>query len=167
MSEDTRSKDSKYETNSSHMGEGRHQDSLRRLRKRIADGLDLCAFDSTTTGDKYTQCSWGLCSPDKEQWPDKFDHLWPLHFEKYGRVAPRYRQKGQMCPIDLRAGAKEGKYDKLAMMQGCFFTCRIFETVSGNSPSRDVVLILFDEEIARRERDFGHKTTEDDDEWRD
>jgi hypothetical protein len=37
---------------------------LREKRDQIAAGLELVAVDSETIGNKYTNCTWGLCSKE-------------------------------------------------------------------------------------------------------
>jgi len=53
---------------------------LQRQRDRILNGIELNYFDCTEHGDQDNQVSWGLCSRDKEVWPDPEDHLWPDEF---------------------------------------------------------------------------------------
>jgi hypothetical protein len=133
------------------------------MRARIADGLDFVAWDDTTPGNKDTHCSWGMCSNDVEQWPDADDHTFPDDFEGYQRVAPRDAPGG--CPLDRRTGTEDEQ------RWGCFYRCRVFtkpEIRAGREHvDRPVVVRMFDEVIEAREREHGHKTTEDDDEpWR-
>lgn len=117
--------------------------ALHRLRNLIKEGKELVAADSTTIGDKYTSCSWGLCSGEKEAWPDAKDHLWPDQFLERGWVAPLYRQKGQKCPFDSRKDDGDGT--------GCFFSCRVFQRKL-KTPTREQALALYDEVIALSER---------------
>jgi len=147
-------------------GEGRWQDALRRMRERIAAGLELDAWDCTAIGNKDTHCSWGMCSNDIEQWPDKDDHAWPVQFEERQRVAPRTPPGG--CPLDTRTGTPEES------RWGCFYHCRVFRYreigYTGHRRSEDknrgrkVALQLYDDVIAAREAEYGKKTTADDDE---
>lgn len=37
---------------------------LEEKREQIANGIELVAVDSETIGDKYTNCTWGLCSKE-------------------------------------------------------------------------------------------------------
>jgi hypothetical protein len=101
----------------------RYQVALARLRRLIAEGLPLVYEDSTTLGDKYTHCSWGLCSRDVAAWIDAEDHLWPDQFRANGRVAPKYRAGNQRCPWDQR----NDLCDANEMLRGCFYYCRIFQ----------------------------------------
>lgn len=120
--------------------------ALERMRQRIAGGLPLMAEDSTTIGNKYTDCSWGLCSDDREQWPDAEDHIWPQQFEREGRVAPLdIPHVG--CPMDRREPSTKD-------MNGCFYTCRIFSPERGvPRPTREQALELYDIKIkSTRER---------------
>lgn len=137
------------------MGEGRFQDALRRMRKRISEGLPLEWEDSTDIGNKYTSCTWGMCSEQKEQWPDKDDHTWPDEFIKSGRIAPRSMKKGQHCPLNDRSKQKDGN--------GCFYSCKIFGS-KNKDLSRERALELYDLAISERTP----KTTADDNEsWED
>jgi len=122
----------------------RYQVALARLRRLIAEGLTLVFEDSTTIGDKYTHCSWGLCSRDVEAWPDAEDHMWPEQFRDKGRVAPKYIAQRQRCPWDQRAmDSVEGIN---GMQIGCFYSCRIFQRKP--APTMDEALHRYDQAIA-------------------
>jgi hypothetical protein len=137
------------------MGEGRFQDALRRMRKRIAGGIKLGLDDSNVIGNKHTHCSWGMCSEDKEQWPDKDDHIFPDDFEERERIAPREMGK---CPLDTR---------KKNLSWGCFYKCRAFHQKEHGKLTKAKILELFDNCIKKREKKHGYKTTEMDNEpWR-
>lgn len=122
------------------MPQERYVAALRRQRERIAKGLPLRAVDDNTPGDKSTTCTWGLCSEEREAWPDAQDHLWPDQFIERGRVAPLYLKPKQKCPLDLRDL-------KDADLNGCFFTCRVFQAAKGARPSREEVIHLYDNRI--------------------
>ncbi len=98
---------------------------LERQLERIQADVPLQMEDSTEIGNKYTECSWGLCSDSKEVWPDPQDHIWPDEFIKHGRSAPLYRDKGQLCPFDnqdkIRDATPKGE------PSGCFYRCMIFK----------------------------------------
>ena len=118
--------------------------SLKRMRDRIAAGLNLRYEDSNEVGNKYTTATWGQCSDEKEQWPDKEDHIWPDEFAEQGRVAPLYRDgaNGQKCPFDTHPTGSDG----------CFYHCRIFKNRKfndGRLPTRKEALELYDKEIER------------------
>ena len=120
---------------------------LKRQKKRIAEGLKIKCEDSDAIGDKYTHCSWGACSRDKEAWPDPSDHLWPDQFIKEGRVAPKYIKKEDRCPFDTRVGNKYDK-DSLEPLQGCFWYCKIFQAPHKNPlPTKEETLQLYDKAI--------------------
>ena len=51
-------------------------------------------------------------------WPDPEMHLWPDQFIERGRIAPLYRQRHHLCPLDMR---DEGTGN------GCFYTCLVFQ----------------------------------------
>jgi hypothetical protein len=139
-------------------GEGRWQDALRRMRSRIGR-TEFVAWDDTAIGSKDTHCSWGMCSNDTEQWPDKDDHIFPDDFEARGRITPRYAVGG--CPLDTRTGTD------LEDVGGCFYACRVFERRDIGKKDRDEVIRLYDQVIAAREEKHGRLSAEDDDEpWR-
>lgn len=117
---------------------------LERQKKRIEDGLELSLVDSNTIGDKYTEATWGLCSGEKEAWPDAEDHLWPDQFLNEGRVAPKYQVTGQHCPFDDTSRQKD-----LFGPSGCFYRCRLFQNKKVDRPDRKRALELYDERIAQ------------------
>ena len=132
-----------------HMPEDRYLVALKRQRARIADGLLLDYWDDTTIGQKQTHCAWGLCSTDKEAWPDAQDHLWPDEFLGHGRVAPRYLTKGQLCPFDTDQTPR-GHVRELGDPKGCFYRCRFFQAKKlGPAPDQKRALELYDERIER------------------
>ncbi len=144
------------------MGEGRWQDALRRVRLIVLDeSQPLRAVDSRALGDKFTHCSWGMCSGDRAAWPNKDDHTFPADFEERHRVAPRGAPEDARCPMEN--APPNGK--------GCFYRCSIFQGKSNptpeslkNRPSRERAVELFDVEIRDREARYGHRTAADDDE---
>ena len=116
----------------------RYVEALKRQKARIvADAVPLTGVDDDSPGSKSTECSWGLCSDDKEAWPDAQDHLWPDEFERYGRVAPLYRKPQQLCPMDTR---EKGNKDS----NGCYWTCRFF---NGEQLTKEVVVALYDKRL--------------------
>lgn len=144
-------------------GEGRWQDALRRMRERIAGGLELVHWDDDTLGNKDTHCAWGMCSNDVEQWPDTDDHVFPDDFKGYRRVCPREACGG--CPLDERTGTRSED-----LLYGCFYHCQVFQKLQGaviTDEQRATVLQLYDKHIAARETQFGRLVTADDNEpWR-
>lgn len=98
-------------------------DALKRMKERIESGLSLVFWDDTTIGAKETHCSWGLCSIDKEQWPDPLYHIWPLQYLKEGRIAVVDRQPTQFCVFDDDTKCNEFQ----DASSGCFWRCRIFQ----------------------------------------
>lgn len=128
-------------TFSIYLPQERYVAALERQRSRIEAGLELAGDDDTTPGCKSTECTWGLCSDEIEAWPDAKDHLWPDDFIKYSRVAPLYREKNQLCPLDRRPA---GNTD----MNGCFYTCMFFKPKKGESLAKEHVLKLYDKRIA-------------------
>lgn len=124
-----------------YMPKERYVAAMMRIRSRILLGLAMTAEDDTTIGSKSTACSWGLCSDDQASWPDAEDHLWPDQFAKHKRVAPKYLQEGQLCPLDRREPAE-------ASLQGCFFTCRVFKPKKGDAPlTRENVIKFYHHRI--------------------
>ncbi len=119
------------------MSNARYRMALVRMRARIADGLPLTHDDSSTVGDKYTICSWGMCSNDPEQWPDAGDHTFPVDFMDDGRVSAE-RQCDQLCPLQVT--------HPKARAWGCFYECRVFQPTC-RTPTREVALKLYDERI--------------------
>ena len=156
------------------MGEGRFQDTLRRFRASIASGSELESEDSTFTGDKYTDSSWGLCScKNVADYPEVNDHTFPARIMEdmksgYGvLLSPREAPKGAKCPMEREPRPND--------LNGCFYRCRIFKPVKGTlprgesvarTPTREEALELYDAMIADREARFGKKTTADDGEDR-
>lgn len=120
----------------------RYLAALERQRARIENGNPLVFADDNTPGDKDTSCSWGLCDNNKEAWPDPQDHMWPDQFIERGRVAPRYLEEKQTCPLDTRPRPNTSP-------NGCFYTCRIFQAKRGQRPDREETLRLYDVELAR------------------
>lgn len=106
-----------------YMANKRYKAALVRIRTQIENGSELVAKESAEMGDKYTHCSWGLCSGSPEQWPDKEDRLFdhPL--------TTLYQKKGQNCPFDEKPDREFGP-------SGCFHSCRIFQNL-GNPPTRE------------------------------
>jgi hypothetical protein len=125
------------------MSDKTYYESLLRLKERIENGLSLNYEDSTVIGDKYTVCTWGLCSDDKEQWPDPDMHLWPDQFTNDGRVAPKYRENHHLCPFDTR----NPNDDEMSLINGCFYTCMIFQRKFKTKPNAEDVVGLFDKRI--------------------
>lgn len=118
--------------------------ALRRLHRRIKDGLELVFWDDTTIGNKDTYCSWGLCCSDKEMWPDACDHLWPHEFTEHGRVAPLYHGNKQWCPFDKRIDdrGKQAEYS-----WGCFWRCVFFQSPRAEIPTRQQALEIVEKRI--------------------
>lgn len=83
------------------------QVALKNLLKRVESDVPLQFGDSNKPGDKWNQANWGLCTQDKEIFPDK-DMI------KHDLV--KYRN--EKCPFDQRD--EEVGY-------GCFYQCRIFQ----------------------------------------
>lgn len=85
-----------------YMTDKMYLEALERLRKFVVAGLSLEYEDSNEIGDKYTCCTWGLCSELERMWPEPSMHLWPDQFIAYGRIAPLYCEHHHLCPCDTR-----------------------------------------------------------------
>ena len=123
---------------------------LQRQRDRIINGVELNYFDCADHGDQDSQVSWGLCSHDREVWPDPEDHLWPDQFIESGRVAPKYLEafdgKPKRCPFDDESKAT-GLMKNRSI--GCFYRCRIFQNKKENQPTREQAIDLYDRMIEK------------------
>lgn len=111
-------------------------EALQLLRIRI-EHTPLKAVDSTTPGDKYTECSWGLCRSEG-LYPDPNSHIWPTDFIERGRSAPLRHLT--LCPMDKR--------DEGERFMGCFYHCRVFQAKKGQQPTRAEALELCDQAIS-------------------
>lgn len=132
-------------TKNLYLPQPRYIAALKRQLARIEGGVTLKAVDDVTPGNKSTECTWGLCTDEKEAWPDAQDHLWPDQFTKRGRVAPLYRRKHQKCPLDRRELASEDP-------NGCFYSCRVFSPNKGDLAVRRIdVVTLYQRRIAEVE----------------
>jgi len=130
-----------------YMSHEQYTAALQRQRQRIADGLKLDFWDDTTVGAKETHHAWGLCSTDKEAWPRAEDHLWPDQFLEDGRVAPKYRVNGQVCPFDTQKTPKGHIYET-GNPTGCFYRCMFFQARRlGTPPNRKRALELYDDSL--------------------
>jgi len=116
----------------------RYVAALQRLRDAIADGRPLDAYDDTTPGDKSTSCSWGLCHDSADTWPDAQDHIFPVDFERRGRIS--HLEAPGLCPMDTRK-EKTGN--------GCFWSCRVFKAKNGTQVTKEQAIKLFDAAIVR------------------
>ncbi len=143
-----------------------HLGVLRRFREIIADGLPVITTDSTSRGDKYTECNWGLCAGSHSGqeaaevcFPDPMLHTWPDTFAVDGRIAPIKRPEGLFCPMDLRNSSQDnpeivktgappniGVRDAMAGLQGCYYTCRVFQRTN---PTQEQAIRLYDLAIER------------------
>jgi hypothetical protein len=139
------------------MTDERYLAALIRIKTLICKGVKLDADNSDYMGDKHNECTWGLCNDTKSAWPDAEDHLWPDQFIEHGRVAPLYTQAHQWCPLDKRMTD-----DAPESMNGCFYTCRVFQrsrkTLKKHGPMSkhlDYVVELYDKaiELIRKRED--------------
>lgn len=116
----------------------RYVAALYRQRDRIIAGAAFHAVDCDAIGAKSTHASWGLCSEDQSAWPDAEDHLWPDQFEAHGRIAPKYCNDHQPCPMQKKGGGT-----------GCFYSCRIFKSGEINERKRYQAVALYENAIAK------------------
>ena len=71
-------------------------------------------FDSTFTGDKYTESNCGLCN---DNFTDKETALFPEAFPN--RKSMKYSLAHHKCPFDQRNQPTDSK--------GCFYYCYLFQ----------------------------------------
>lgn len=149
------------------MGEGRYQDTLRRFRGRIAAGLEKDSYDSNFHGSKGNAHTWGLCSDERDAYPDVNDHVFPGDAKKLGRVTHRGAPTHAGCPFD-RGLTKPDPMNPSP--QGCFWRCDFFRPEHDKAykskrvpaPTREEAVARYDVLIAEREAKFGRKVTADD-----
>ena len=113
--------------------------ALLTIQERIRSGLRLVAIDSTTTGDKYTYCSWGF--HDDRHAPEDIPAMWPIGM-------PR-RQDHQCCPLD--DDPDKGR-------SGCFYRCLAFQKRSTLTQRRAVSRYTDDIAIALEELHVSRNT---------
>jgi len=113
--------------------------ALKRIREQIVNKSKLKYEDSDSIGDKYTTCSWGMCSMYKEQWPDKEDRIRTFNS---GLVDTKQQDTNQNCPMDSK---QEGE------VWGCFYRCRVFQNL-GKLPSREEAIRLYDITIKEKDK---------------
>lgn len=87
-----------------------------------ATNKPISGVDSTDIGNKYTECSIGLCSPVFE---DKSNF-------------PPYRKKHHLCPLDMRQDYNTSS--------GCFYHCAYFSS-SKNKTSKSCKDLVIDFKI--------------------
>ena len=79
---------------------------------------EIVGCDSDTIGDKYNECSIGLCSQDF----------------KDRKLFPPYRNKHHLCPLDMR--------QDLTYSSGCFYDCAYFKPKKNKSNQTCKELVL-------------------------
>ncbi len=110
-----------------------HLQALEVLKNKIQT-VPLSGFDSEVTGDKDTQCTWGLCCREEDRWP-KDTRVWPDRPLIDGMVYGIKEHLG--CPMDKR---------EVKSVYGCFYHCRFFQ---GPKPTREQALELVQLEIKK------------------
>lgn len=126
------------------LNDNRYLAALIRMRDRISNGLKLEGVDSDTLGDKYTHCSWGMCSMDSAQWPHAADHTFPIDFIERGRVSTEL-QDYQTCPLQVNSECPGAK------SWGCFYECRFFQKKGRKRRrlNREHILRLYNRRISK------------------
>lgn len=125
---------------------------LKIIRVAIQSGHRLDAEDSNEIGNKYTECSWGVCSEAKEYFPDPEMHIWPKSFVEQDRVAILEFPEGTWCP--MRAVKVAGlHHTEGGGASGCFYQCRVFQR-NLDTPTQEEALALYDEEIGILEQEL-------------
>lgn len=110
---------------------------LQNLKDEIQNsGVQLVYENSDDFGNSYNYCSWGLCSISKNIAPEPTMHLWPDRFVKESKVAIKYRQPHQKCPLDKRQSENS---------LGCFYSCCVFGKRRERLPRKEQILHLIDE----------------------
>ena len=127
---------------------------LERILESIKSGAELTCVDSTTIGDKYTRCSWGTCSFDKDHFPYPELQLFPQDFVDEGRVAPLEEPEGAHCPLRQR---KPGDSPSVCS-SGCFYQCRVFQP-DRVTPSREEAIQIYEEAIRQLKAKLAIKTS--------
>jgi hypothetical protein len=90
-------------------------DLLKRALQRIKESNDkVRGCDSTSIGNKYTECNVGLCD---DSLTTKEIAMFPEFWDK-GRRDMKYLRVYHKCPLDWR--------DK-PTQQGCFYSCLFFK----------------------------------------
>jgi len=115
-----------------HMTKNDYAKVLRILRKKIDTGLSLSCVDSDTIGNKYTECSWGICMETPDNYPDESMRIRP-ELMAHNRVASKFPPEGFNCPLDKHP---EDRW-------GCFYRCRAFQ----GGINREQALALYDETL--------------------
>ena len=113
---------------------------LKNLRKYILEN-DVKCYDSDTVGDKYTECTWGMCNNRKEVWDKPEYHTWPQDFIENERIAPISTQ--------IRCHFDNGDPNDPEWLHGCFYRCKAFLQ---RVPSRKETLDMIDKIIEEYER---------------
>lgn len=119
---------------------------LQNLKKEIQNDARLVYENSNAPGNSYNFCSWGLCSISKSIAPEPTMHLWPDRFIKESKVAMKYRQHHQKCPLDKR---------QVSTSLGCFYSCRVFGKRRERLPSKEKIFQLIDDCIESIKRRMG------------
>lgn len=110
---------------------------LKRIRKAIAAGEALVAEDCTDIGNKYTVCTWGLCSDKLEYYPTPDLHTHPDMLPS--TYSKKWVPPDRKCPMRKKG---IGPW-------GCFYDCRVFR---GKKPNREEAIKLYDDAIEEVEK---------------
>ena len=98
--------------------------ALERQLARLQAGAVISGYDSTTIGDKNTECSGGLCWNSVELWGGLLAaRFLPAEGPRNG--SQRIRYLPLPCPLDHR---------EKPSVSGCFYHCRFFNPKKGKTP---------------------------------
>jgi len=106
-----------------------YRDVLLNLKSLIEVGEPLIQEDSSVIGNKYTHCTWGMCTDNQAVYFDPHIHIFPKDFLDDGRVTPIDRPPGLPCPFDEQSRRQAGDFLE---HYGCFYRCRIFNPLKGS-----------------------------------
>jgi hypothetical protein len=116
--------------------------AMQRMLNLIENDRPLNYVDNTEPGNKYIDCSIGLCNNSVALWPDAQDHKWPDQFLKQDRIAPLDRTKNCKCPLDTRSQSDND-------LNGCFYSCLIFQNKNRSLlPTKNQLIELYNKRIS-------------------
>ena len=119
---------------------------LIRLRDKIEAKAALISEDSNYIGDKYTHCTWGICTNERDIYPTPELHTFPQAFKFENRIEPLDTPEGHDCPIRERLPSDS----ETTSMSGCFYSCRIFQK-DKKTPTKEEAITLYEKVIENLE----------------
>lgn len=120
------------------------------MRNLIQQGEPLKKDDCTDTGNKYTTCTWGMCTDSSKVYPKPEMHSFPQDFVDDAYVSALEFPKGQHCPmrvVDPEAADETPLF-------GCYYECRIFGSHRRN-PTRAEAVDMYNAAITKLEETDG------------